>query len=40
LEAANKQIAISPRESGLASGRNPAPGGRARNGVGKPSRAA
>jgi hypothetical protein len=40
LEAANKQTAVSPRESGIASGRNPAPGGRARNGVGKPSRAA
>jgi preprotein translocase subunit SecF len=40
LEAANKQTAVSPRESPIASGRNPAPGGRARNGVGKPSRAA
>ena len=40
LEAANKQTAVSTRESGIASGRNPAPGGRARNGVGKPSRAA
>lgn len=40
LEAANKQAAVSTRESGIASGRNPAPGGRARNGVGKPSRAA
>src|SRR5216683_2820590 len=41
LEAANKQAAkqaaVSTRESGIASGRNPAPGGRARNGVGKPS---
>jgi hypothetical protein len=40
LEAANKQAPVSTRESGIASGRNPAPGGRARNGVGKPSRAA
>jgi preprotein translocase subunit SecF len=40
LEAANKRAAVSTRESGIASGRNPAPGGRARNGVGKPSRAA
>lgn len=40
LAAANKQAAVSTRESGIASGRNPAPGGRARNGVGKPSRAA
>jgi preprotein translocase subunit SecF len=40
LEAANKQTAVSTRESGITSGRNPAPGGRARNGVGKPSRAA
>lgn len=40
LERANKQAAVSTRESGIASGRNPAPGGRARNGVGKPSRAA
>ena len=40
LEAANKPAAVSTRESGIASGRNPAPGGRARNGVGKPSRAA
>jgi preprotein translocase subunit SecF len=40
LEAANKAAAVSARDSGLTSGRNPAPGGRARNGVGKPSRAA
>lgn len=40
LEAANKPAALSAPNSGVISGRNPAPGGRARNGVGKPSRAA
>jgi len=40
LEAANKSAAVPARDSGVTSGRNPAPGGRARNGVGKPSRAA
>ena len=40
LEAANKQAAVTARDSGITRGRNPAPGGRARNGVGKPSRAA
>jgi preprotein translocase subunit SecF len=40
LEAANKQPAVTSRESGITSGRTPAPGGRTRNGVGKPSRAA
>jgi preprotein translocase subunit SecF len=40
LEAANKPTALMTRDSGVTTGRNPAPGGRARNGVGKPSRAA
>jgi len=40
VEAANKQPAAATRASGVSSGRNPAPGSRARNGVGKPSRAA
>ena len=40
LAAANKQPAATARESGIQSGRSPAPGRRARNGVGKPSRAA
>ena len=40
VAAANKEPAAAARESGISSGRNSAPGGRARNGVGKPSRAA
>ena len=40
LAAANKLPATTARESGITSGRNQARGGRARNGVGKPSRAA
>jgi preprotein translocase subunit SecF len=40
IEAANRKATVSPGDSGLSTGRNPAPGGRARNGVGKPSRAA
>jgi preprotein translocase subunit SecF len=40
VAAANKEPAANARETGVSSGRSPAPGGRARNGVGKPSRAA
>jgi len=40
LAAANKLAAAPARQSGITTGRTPARGGRARNGVGKPSRAA
>lgn len=40
VAAANKEPVANAREAGISSGRSPAPGGRARNGVGKPSRAA
>jgi preprotein translocase subunit SecF len=40
VAAANKEPAANAREAGISSGRSSAPGGRARDGVGKPSRAA
>ena len=40
VEAANRKATVSPGNSGVTSGRNSAPGGPARSGVGKPSRAA